>query len=148
MINVLQFMKRYKYYLIVGFGVVLSCMTVMVLMGLLSGPRIMWYSQYLRENGYPENQVSVYVAREKQDQCEVHNVPLESDVVGPSYGYPSKAYRQAVSTFPNAYTSIHLGCNRSDSAPNFRVRYCPVCRDRKAQWLSQQQEQNKQAMEE
>jgi len=98
-----------------------------------------------------EREIQVLEARLRQDPqplgdwypeyCTVHETRLRKDTVRILYGLPGEfvvqEWREARETqFPFAYTWGWGGCSFSNDSPKrVRVKFCPDCRTRRAEWV-------------
>jgi hypothetical protein len=74
--------------------------------------------------------------------CEIHNIPLEEDVIPISYGYIELPTAGEIETrqklFPHAWSSYNGGCV-IEEAKQARVSFCPECRKAEAIWQEGQE---------
>lgn len=88
-------------------------------------------------------------ATEPGKVCEVHNIPLQEDVVSITYGLPRRprpeemeAFQKEIEAsqklFPNARSSYQDGGCVVKAAKWARVSFCPECRRAEAVWEEEQ----------
>jgi hypothetical protein len=102
-------------------GLVVVCLTV--------GCHGLWSSARIEDD-----------EQEPPTVCEVHDLPLQEDVVPVSYGFPNMEFRQAqYFEFPHAEVTHHGGCMVTDTR-QAKVNYCPECRKAYEAWVAKQSE--------